>query len=851
MLPNKYQSGKEDPMRLFIRSAIALAMVFGIHTGSVAIHHGQSVEKSWPHAVPCRIQDGDNKNLFLMTLGDVDTALAQGIYDPVKDEVTLKDGTAKRNYFRDTLGVKYFQPMDKSIFPLPPSGFCTWYYYYQDINETEVKRNARWIAENLKDYGAQVVQIDDGWQKETKEGRHGSRDWTGVDKAFPGGMASLAAKIKSLGLTPGIWIAPHGQSNETVVKNNPGVFLFKPDGSSASESWEGKFLVDPSVPETDKYLKDLFTTISKWGYEYFKIDGQPVVVNEYKKAVSFMKNPGDPEALYRRTVDIIRATIGPNTYLLGCWGIPLEGVGYMNGSRTGGDVVLGWSGFLSALRATMRWYFTHNIVWYADPDVMILRSPLKLEQARVWATLQGLTGQALLTSDRLPDLSEERVELMRRVYPATDIRPLDLFPSPRNKQIWDLKINHLGRRYDVVGVFNFGEASPEQVFLNWTDLDLPSDRPIHIFDYWNSEYLGAWEAGMAVDVAPTSCRVLTLMPESGHIQLISTSRHITQGWVDLIGMESNTAQNSFSGKSKVIKNDPYKLHFVFPRGKNFTIKKASAQSSSGSLPVRVFNHQGWATVRIDSDATTEVSWKILFEPADSYCYPTRAPRNLRVVCVGLDGADLKWRAQYYLSAGYQVYLDGRLIGYTPNTVFPFRGLDLDRTYKAEVRAVWDDGTIGERHQTAELMFTLKSLLPEEVSLFKLEPLHGANQVRPWRPLVLGGKHYEDGIVMSAGSYIEYDVKGLYGIFSALVGLDDRAPAEWSVEFIVSGDGRELWRSGNMKQSDGPKSVKVSLTGVHHLVLSISDAGSKITGRRRPMGTWVDTKISERIKTETK
>lgn len=232
-------------MKLFIRLAIALALVCGIQTASTVILHGQSPEKSWPYAVPCRIQDGDNKDLFLMTLGDVDTALAQGIYDPVKDEVTLKDGTVKRNYFRDTLGLKYFQPMDKSIFPLPPSGFCTWYYYYQDVNETEVKRNARWIAQNLKDYGALVVQIDDGWQRETKEGRHGSRDWTGVDKAFLGGMASLAAEIKSLGLTPGIWIAPHGQSNEAVVKNNPGVFLLKPDGSSASESWEGKFLVDP------------------------------------------------------------------------------------------------------------------------------------------------------------------------------------------------------------------------------------------------------------------------------------------------------------------------------------------------------------------------------------------------------------------------------------------------------------------------------------------------------------------------------------------------------------------------------------------------------------------------------
>ena len=61
-------------------------------------------------------------------------------------------------------------------------------------------------------------------------------------------------------------------------------------------------------------------------------------------------------------------------------------------------------------------------------------------------------------SDRLVDLSPDRVELIKRVYPAVDIRPLDLFSSDRNKRIWDLKVNHLGREYDVVGVFNFDES---------------------------------------------------------------------------------------------------------------------------------------------------------------------------------------------------------------------------------------------------------------------------------------------------------------------------------------------------------------------------------------------------------
>jgi hypothetical protein len=37
---------------------------------------------------------------MVMTLGDVETPLADGSYDPASDEATLKDGTITRNYYR-------------------------------------------------------------------------------------------------------------------------------------------------------------------------------------------------------------------------------------------------------------------------------------------------------------------------------------------------------------------------------------------------------------------------------------------------------------------------------------------------------------------------------------------------------------------------------------------------------------------------------------------------------------------------------------------------------------------------------------------------------------------------------
>lgn len=817
----------------------------GLWTETPAAQTPPNPDRVWPYPIPCRIQDGANPDLLVMTLGPVSTPLAQGIFDPQQDEVTLNDGTVRSNYYRDVLGVKFYRPLDKSRFPLPPSGWCSWYYYYNRINETEVQRNAAWLAANLKDYGAKYVQIDDGWQG--GGGREGWRDWTTVNREhFTNGMAKLAADIKSLGLEPGLWLAPHGQSNPQVISNHPNVFLLKPDGTTASDTWEGRFLMDPTAPEAQNYLYDLFARCVGWGYDYFKIDGQPIVVDEYSRAKNFMKVPSDDAAgLYRKTLDTIRDAIGPDRYLLGCWGIPLEGADIMNGSRTGGDVVLGWGGFQVALRPTMEYYYLHNIVWYCDPDVLLVRAPLTLHQARVWATLQGLTGQALMSSDRLMDLSEERVELMRRIYPATDIRPLDLFPIQRNKRLWDLKINHLGRNYDVVGVFNFDTDRAKQMLLIWKDLGLPDDQPLHVFDFWNGEYLGAWSAGMAVDAAPTSCRVLTLLPDNGRIQLISTSRHITQGWLDLVALKQNAVGDAFEGTSKVIKNDPYELRFVFPRGTNYVVKSAVARAGMRKLPVSVFNHQGWAAVRLTSPKTQEVKWEVQFAPTDSYRFPPSEPNGLWLERVGLDGVNLHWREQYYLNAGYQVDLDGRRLGYAPQASFPIRGLDPRTNYIVTVKTVAQDGA--ESPRTGRLNFTLASLLPAELPLTQLEPLHSTGRWRGFEadempsgaPLALGDKHYERGLSCFAGSEIEYDLMGLYDTFSALVGLDASAGENSSAESIVLGDGKELWRSGALKKADGARPAQVNIAGVHKLILRTTGTGER---RGRAQADWAEPKV---------
>src|SRR6185312_8856415 len=76
-------------------------------------------------------------------------------------------------------------------------------------------------------------------------------------------------------------------------------------------------------------------------------------------------------------------------------------------------------------------------------------------------------------------------------------------------------------------------------------------------------------------------------------------------------------------------------------------------------------------------------------------------------------------------------------------------------------------------------------------------------------------------------------------FSAEVGVDDGAGKEGSVEFIVSGDGKVLWRSGVLKTGDPAKPVNVNLAGIKTLVLQVTDADD---GESNDHADWANAKI---------
>ena len=108
-----------------------------------------------------------------------------------------------------------------------------------------------------------------------------------------------------------------------------------------------------------------------------------------------------------------------------------------------------------------------------------------------------------------------------------------------------------------------------------------------------------------------------------------------------------------------------------------------------------------------------------------------------------------------------------------------------------------------------------------------------------QPISINGEKFIHGVGTHATSKFRVDIDGNAKRFTAQVGVDDSAGNQGSVEFILSGDGKILWRSGVIKGGDAAKPVDVNLTGIKILVLRVTDGGD---GESNDHADWADAKI---------
>ena len=108
------------------------------------------------------------------------------------------------------------------------------------------------------------------------------------------------------------------------------------------------------------------------------------------------------------------------------------------------------------------------------------------------------------------------------------------------------------------------------------------------------------------------------------------------------------------------------------------------------------------------------------------------------------------------------------------------------------------------------------------------------------PLTVAGNTFERGFATHSVSSLLILLEGKATLFTASVGIDDEISGhDAAAEFIIIGDGKNLWSSGIMRFGDAAKPCSVNLEGVKKVELFVADGGN---GNYYDHANWVDAKF---------
>ena len=530
--------------------------------------------------------------------------------------------------------LEHFTPWTYKVWKGSVTGYCTWWSYRGNFTQETLDAMLEvFVEKHLPDFGYTYMQFDNCYQIGNGSCPENWLNWN--KRKYPGGWKYAVKAIREAGMKPGIWVhrihRPSDPHVADIGKEYPDWFVHKPDGSLFHG--HGFYVLDTTNEEAvDNMVRKLYSELRKQGWSYVKIDGAGDLLNAYKSKNCdefFKKHPTTPGQSLRKWDRVAREELGPDTYILSCWGVGPGRyvIGLVDGCRLSND------GFQPCTLAQ------HNslegVVWRGDPDhcdvmgmwlmdgsammpVFATKEPVPVRSI-VRPAICAMAGGVLMVSDKVEVYKDDRnIEGMKRSAPILFTVPGQLYDCGRRKVPWWLQeIDRPFDHWSVLARFQWAEKTDKrdlkmrgipQQEIKFADLGLASDRDYLVFEFWSQKFLGKSKGSFTAPAMDdnTGLNVFAIREARPHPWVISTTRHISQGGVSLLAERWDSGGNILSGKSAVVVGDPYVLTVHLPEG----FRLASAEV--GGEKVKFANQKETATVRFVPSATKTVEWKMKF-----------------------------------------------------------------------------------------------------------------------------------------------------------------------------------------------------------------------------------------------
>jgi alpha-galactosidase len=333
----------------------------------------------------------------------------------------------------------------------PVYGGNNWYYAYgENCSAKAIERDAGLLADVA---GSAVNRpfevIDDGWQLASGTGCCSGGPWRYGNAGFPD-MLGLAARLKVIGVRPGIWMRPlltHERGTEAWTLKRP-----------QAPGREGR-LLDPTMPEVREHIRRDISGLVSWGYELIKHDfstydlfgrwGGRMGGSLTDEGWAFADRSRTTAEIARDLYNAIREGAGEHTVIIGCNTIGHLAAGLFELQRTGDDTSgHEWEGTRRMGVNTLAFRGTqHEKFFAADADCVGVTTAVPWALNKQWLDLLSRSGTPLFVSaapDAVGSVGSEQRKVLREAFARAAVtqpvaEPLDWLESTTPKR-WKLGV---------------------------------------------------------------------------------------------------------------------------------------------------------------------------------------------------------------------------------------------------------------------------------------------------------------------------------------------------------------------------------------------------------------------------
>ncbi len=321
-------------------------------------------------------------------------------------------------------------------------------------------------------------------------------------------------------------------------------------------------------------------------------------------------------AAYRNIFKYANKGLGPNAYV------------HERNMERGSDVTIGLVASMrtendtdlmdsnTVTRCGLRWYKNRVLLNQDTDSKNIVRLQDDRDKIRAVLTMAYVVTGRLLLANSFTQFSPETLWDISRTFPYhtenKSARPVDAFVSPI-PMVYDFEVNN---KWHQVTFFNPDMEKGKKIGINISGepvngcLGLDAKKSYYIYDFWNGSFIGKLKGTIRLEqeLRPGEARMMSVREAFDRPQVISTDRHVMQGFLDMASTGWESVTKTLNGKSKIVGGDPYVITIAANDYKNL-----NCSCDDVDTRLTLSNEKnGLIRLKLESTKNNEVAWSVTF-----------------------------------------------------------------------------------------------------------------------------------------------------------------------------------------------------------------------------------------------